>query len=89
MMPGAQWHDLIRNEGVENISLLRKTYHAVKISHYREISSSPPRSARGSIMLHREDTRSLNRLARVRSVFSPADVWKFSTKARITWSEPS
>lgn len=36
MMPGAQWHDLIRNEGVEDISLLGTTYHAVKLSHYRE-----------------------------------------------------
>ncbi len=36
MMPGSQWHDLIRNEGVEDISLLGTTYHALKISHYRE-----------------------------------------------------
>ncbi len=36
MMPGAQWHDLIRNEGVEDINLLGTTYHAVKFSHYRE-----------------------------------------------------
>ena len=36
MLPGAQWHDLIRNEGIEDISLLGKTYHAVKLSHYRE-----------------------------------------------------
>lgn len=36
MMPGLQWHDLMRNEGIEDINLLGKTYHAVKISHYRE-----------------------------------------------------
>ena len=34
--PGAQWHDLVRNEGIEDINLLGKTYHAVKLSHYRE-----------------------------------------------------
>jgi hypothetical protein len=34
--PGAQWHDLIRNEGVEDITLLGTTYHALKLSHYRE-----------------------------------------------------
>jgi hypothetical protein len=36
MQPGLQWHDLIRNEGVEYITLLGKTYTAYKISHYRE-----------------------------------------------------
>jgi hypothetical protein len=36
MLPGSQWHDLIRNEGIEDINLLGKIYHAVKISHYRE-----------------------------------------------------
>jgi len=36
MMPGAQWHDLIRNEGIEDINLLGTIYHAIKISHYRE-----------------------------------------------------
>ncbi len=36
MLPGSQWHDLVRNEGIEDITLLGKTYHAVKISHYRE-----------------------------------------------------
>jgi hypothetical protein len=36
MMPGVQWHDLVRNEGIEDISLLGKVYHALKISHYRE-----------------------------------------------------
>jgi len=30
------YHDLIRNEGVESINLLDKTYRAIKISHYRE-----------------------------------------------------
>ncbi len=35
--PGiAAWHDLIRNEGVEAIPLLDKTYRAVKLAHYRE-----------------------------------------------------
>jgi hypothetical protein len=36
MQPGLQWHDMIRNEGVENITLLGRTYQAYKISHYRE-----------------------------------------------------
>ena len=36
MLPGLQWHDLIRNEGVEDITLLGKNYRALKISHYRE-----------------------------------------------------
>ncbi len=36
MAPGSQWHDLIRNEGIEDINLLGTVYHAVKISHYRE-----------------------------------------------------
>ena len=36
MLPGLQWHDLIRNEGIEDINLLGNTYHAVKLSHYRE-----------------------------------------------------
>ena len=36
MMPGLQWHDLVRNEGVEDIYLLGHAYHALKISHYRE-----------------------------------------------------
>lgn len=34
--PGAQWHDLMRNEGIESINLLGTTYQAMKISHYRE-----------------------------------------------------
>jgi hypothetical protein len=33
---GPSYHDLIRNEGVEDIALLGKAYRAVKISHYRE-----------------------------------------------------
>ena len=33
---GAQYHDLVRNEGVEDILLLGTAYHALKISHYRE-----------------------------------------------------
>ena len=36
MLPGMQWHDLVRNEGVEDIYLLGHAYHALKISHYRE-----------------------------------------------------
>lgn len=36
MLPGSQWHDLIRNEGIEDIELLGTTYHTVKLSHYRE-----------------------------------------------------
>ncbi len=32
----AEWHDLIRNDGVEDIILLGKTYRAVKLAHYRE-----------------------------------------------------
>jgi hypothetical protein len=34
--PGLRWHDCIRNEGIERISLLGKTYTALKLSHYRE-----------------------------------------------------
>lgn len=34
--PEAQWHDLIRQEGIEDIPLLGRTYHAMKLSHYRE-----------------------------------------------------
>lgn len=34
--PGIEWHDLIRNEGIEDIKLLGRTYQALKISHYRE-----------------------------------------------------
>jgi len=36
MAPGSQWHDLIRNEGIEDINLLGTVHHALKISHYRE-----------------------------------------------------
>ena len=36
MAAGMQWHDLIRNEGVEDIRLLGTTYRALKLSHYRE-----------------------------------------------------
>ena len=36
MAPGLQWHDLIRNEGIEDIRLLGKTYRALKLAHYRE-----------------------------------------------------
>lgn len=34
--PGLHYHDLMRNEGIEDITLLGHTYHALKISHYRE-----------------------------------------------------
>ena len=34
--PGLQYHDLIRNEGIEAIPLLGRTYRAIKLSHYRE-----------------------------------------------------
>jgi hypothetical protein len=36
MAPGLQWHDFVRNEGIEDIELLGRQYHALKISHYRE-----------------------------------------------------
>jgi hypothetical protein len=36
MGPGYAFHDLIRNEGVEDVRLLGKTYRALKIAHYRE-----------------------------------------------------
>ena len=36
MAPGFAYHDLVRNEGVEDIPLLGTTYHALKLSHYRE-----------------------------------------------------
>lgn len=34
--PNAIYHDLIRNEGIEDIPLLGDTYRALKVSHYRE-----------------------------------------------------
>lgn len=34
--PQRRYHDLIRNEGIEEIPLLGHTYQAMKISHYRE-----------------------------------------------------
>jgi hypothetical protein len=36
MQPGLEFHDLMRNEGIEDIRLLGKLYRALKISHYRE-----------------------------------------------------
>jgi len=36
MLPGLQWHDLIRNEGIEDVNQLGTTYHTIKLSHYRE-----------------------------------------------------
>ena len=36
MAPGYAYHDLLRNEGVEDIKLLGATYRAMKLSHYRE-----------------------------------------------------
>ena len=34
--PGAQWHDFVRQEGVEDIYILGKLYRAMKLAHYRE-----------------------------------------------------
>ena len=34
--PGAQWHDIIRHDGIEEIRLLGQTYRAIKLAHYRE-----------------------------------------------------
>jgi hypothetical protein len=34
--PNIKWHDVIRNEGIEDINLLSKTYRAMKLAHYRE-----------------------------------------------------
>ena len=36
MLTGLQWHDLVRNEGVEDLVVLGTTYRTLKISHYRE-----------------------------------------------------
>ena len=36
LSPSFSFHDLLRNEGVETITLLGKSYQALKISHYRE-----------------------------------------------------
>ena len=36
MQPGYEFHDLMRNEGIEDINLLGRRYRAIKISHYRE-----------------------------------------------------
>ena len=36
VVPGRQYHDLIRNEGIEDIWLLNHAYRALKLSHYRE-----------------------------------------------------
>ncbi len=36
MTPTASYHDLVRNEGVEDIRLLSANYRALKLSHYRE-----------------------------------------------------
>ncbi|GAC1346341.1 MAG: hypothetical protein NVSMB18_28270 [Acetobacteraceae bacterium] len=36
MAPGYDFHDFIRNEGIERISLLGKTYEALRLAHYRE-----------------------------------------------------
>ncbi len=36
MSADRRYHDLVRNEGIETIELLGKTYRAMKISHYRE-----------------------------------------------------
>ena len=35
--PGVgQWHDLLRNDGLEDIALLGRTWRAIRIAHYRE-----------------------------------------------------
>ncbi len=34
--PGMDFHDLIRNEGIEDIKLLGRPYRAIKLAHYRE-----------------------------------------------------
>ena len=34
--PEIKWHDLLRQEGIEDIKLLGRTYTAMKLSHYRE-----------------------------------------------------
>ena len=34
--PGMEFHDLIRNEGIEDIYLLNGQYRAIKLAHYRE-----------------------------------------------------
>ena len=36
MAPGYGYHDLIRNEGVERIKLLGRSFDAIKLAHYRE-----------------------------------------------------
>ena len=36
MSPTFSFHDVLRNDGVETIRLLDRTYQALKISHYRE-----------------------------------------------------
>jgi hypothetical protein len=36
MAPGYWYHDMLRNEGVEDLSLLGTRYQAIKIAHYRE-----------------------------------------------------
>jgi hypothetical protein len=33
---GVEWHEVTRNEGIEDIKLLGKTYQAMKLAHYRE-----------------------------------------------------
>ena len=39
MGQGFEFHDLIRNEGVEHIKLLGHAYDAIKLAHYREGAS--------------------------------------------------
>ena len=36
MAPGLAFHDILRDDGVEDIRLLGTVHRAVKISHYRE-----------------------------------------------------
>ncbi len=44
--PGiGQWHDLLRNDGLEEITLAGQTWRAIRIAHYREgIPPTPDRS---------------------------------------------
>ena len=39
MTPERTYYDILRNEGIEQLSLLGRTYQTIKISHYREGAS--------------------------------------------------
>jgi hypothetical protein len=36
MLPGLQWHEIIRNDGIEALQVLGGVHPALKLSHYRE-----------------------------------------------------